>query len=325
VPAIDLRPVTLEQLDELCALTNRVELFEGIPRVLMVDELRQDLEAPHVDVSVDARAAYIDDELAGWAWIWNPPSEVSQERAYVHGEVDPAHRGQGVGRALLAWGMTRAEERLRGREHDLPRYVRVDAYDFLEANHRLYARMGFEPVRWFEELGRPLEALPAVVVPEGVELVPWSLERNEEYRLVHNEAFADHWGSTPTGPEDWHDATVGHGARPDLSVVAIEQGTGRAVAICLNHAYPEDDELTGRREAWIDSLATLREWRGRGVASALIARSLAVFAAEGFTHAMLGVDSDNPSGAARLYRSLGFERERRSITHQIEVLPSARR
>jgi ribosomal protein S18 acetylase RimI-like enzyme len=322
VPTINLRPVTLEQLDELCALTNRVELFEGIPRVLTVDELRQDLEAPHVDVSVDARAAYVDDELAGWAWIWNPPSEVSQERAYVFGEVDPAHRRRGVGRTLMAWGMTRAKERLRSRRHELPRYVRVDAYDFLEDHHRLYARMGFAPVRWFEELGRPLELLPDVAVPEGLELLPWSLDQNEEYRLVHNEAFADHWGSTPTGPEAWHDATVGHGARLDLSVVAVERTTGRTVAICLNHAYPEDDELTGRREAWIDSLATLREWRGRGVASALIAWSLAAFAADGFTHAMLGVDSDNPSGAARLYRSLGFERERRSITHEIEILPA---
>jgi mycothiol synthase len=320
---IDLRPVTLDQLDELCALANRAEQFEGIPRVFMVDELRQDLEGPHVDVAVDARAAYVDDELAGWTWIWNPPSEVSQERAYVFGEVDPAHRRQGVGRALLTWGMARAEERLRSRDHDLPRYVRVDAYDFLEANHRLYARMGFEPVRWFEELGRSLEPLPPVVVPDGVELVPWSLDRNEEYRLVHNEAFADHWGSTPMEPSDWEDATVGHGARPDVSFVAVEESTGRAIAICLNHAYPEDDELTGRREAWIDSLATLRGWRGRGVASALIARSLEAFAAEGFTHAMLGVDSDNPTGAARLYQSLGFERERRSITHQIEITAAA--
>jgi ribosomal protein S18 acetylase RimI-like enzyme len=325
MPAIDLRPVTLDQLDELCALTNRVEQFEGIPRVLMVDELRQDLEAPHVDVAVDARAAYLGGDLAGWAWIWNPPSVAKQERAYVFGDVDPAHRGRGVGRTLLAWAMGRAEERLRSRQHDLPRYVRVDAYDFLEANHRLYARMGFEPVRWFEELGRPIEPLPPVVVPDGIQLVPWSLDRNEEYRLVHNEAFGDHWGSTPTGESEWHDATVGHGARPDLSFVAVEQSTGRAVAICLNHAYPEDDELTGRREAWIDSLATLRAWRARGVASALIARSLAAFATEGFAHAMLGVDSDNPSGAARLYRSLGFERERRSITHQIEIGPPARR
>jgi mycothiol synthase len=322
VPVLDLRPVTLEQVDELCALANRTEQFEGIPRVLTVDELREDLEAPHVDVSADTRAAYVDGELAGWAWIWNPPSEVRLERAYLLGEVDPAHRGQGVGRALLAWSLGRAEERLRARDHDLPRYVRVDAYDFLDANHRLYARMGFEPIRWFEELVRPLEDLPAVVVPEGLELRPWPDDREEELRIVHNEAFADHWGSAPIGPPEWHAATTGHGARTDLSFVAVDEDTDRVVAICLNHAYPEDDELTGRREAWIDSLGTVRDWRRRGAASALIASSLAAFAAERFTHALLGVDSDNPTGAAHLYRALGFERQRRSVTHQIEIAPA---
>jgi mycothiol synthase len=319
VPAVDLRPLRLDQLDDVCALVNRFERFHGIPRVLLVDELREDMESPHLDVAADTRAAFVDGELAGWAWIWNPPSEASQERAYLHGEVDPAHAGRGVGRALLAWSLVRAEERLRSRDHDLPRYVRVDAYDFLEANHRLYARMGFETVRWFEELGRPLEHPPDLDLPDELELVPWPDDRDDELRLMCNAAFADHWGSTPVGAVDWQGITRGHGSRPDLSALAVDRATGQVVALCLAHAYPEDDALTGRREAWIENLATVKEWRGRGVASALIAASLKTFATAGFTHAMLGVDADNPTGAHRLYKALGFERERRSITHQLEV------
>ena len=60
-------------------------------------------------------------------------------------------------------------------------------------------------------------------------------------------------------------------------------------------------------------------WRGRGVASTLIAASLHAFAAEGLTHASIGVDSENQSGAARLYRALGFEPVRRTVTHQVQV------
>ena len=106
VVSLELRPVTRDQAEEICALINRCEQFDGIPRVLSVEELREDFDSPLVDVAADTRAAYLDGKLAGWAWIWNPPSEVAQERAYLFGEVDPAHRGQGVGRALLAWSLT---------------------------------------------------------------------------------------------------------------------------------------------------------------------------------------------------------------------------
>ena len=317
--SLELRPVTRDQAEEICALINRCEEHDGVPRVLSVEELLEDFDSPFVDVAVDTRAAYRDDALAGWGWVWNPPSEVAQEKAYLFGEVDPAHRGTGVGRTLLAWCLTRAEERLRSRDHDLPRYIRVDAFDELEDRHRLYARFGFSPVRWFEELARPLTELPPVEVPAGVVLVPWPNDRDEELLVVCNAAFADHWGSTPMDAETWHQQLHGHGARLNVSVVALDDASGEVVAVCLNHAYPEDDERTGRREAWIHNLGTLREWRKRGVASALITWSLHAFAENGFTHAMLGVDADNPTGAARLYRDLGFELERRSTTREVEL------
>jgi mycothiol synthase len=97
------------------------------------------------------------------------------------------------------------------------------------------------------------------------------------------------------------------------------EGLPRVIMVSELEAYPEDDERTGRREAWIENLGTVGPWRGRGLASGLLAWSMRAFAAAGFSHAMIAVDSDNPTGAARLYRSLGFECERRSVTHQLEI------
>jgi len=56
----------------------------------------------------------------------------------------------------------------------------------------------------------------------------------------------------------------------------------------------------------------------------MIAWSLRAFADAGFSHAVLEVDADNPTGAARLYRNLGFEPHLRSITYEIEVEPGDR-
>jgi len=316
---IALRPATTDDLEAICALLNRSEQHDGLPRVMLIDEFRENLDQPYIDLAADARLALRGGAVAGFQYVWNPPVESGDDRAYLFGEVDPEHRGNGVGRELLRWGVERASERLRSHQHELARYIRVDAFEWIDANHRLYRRFGFERVRWFDELVRPLTDLPAVPALADIELLAWPDDREEETLKIRNEAFTDHWGTAPMSASSWHTTVYGHAGRPDLSVVAVDRASGGVVACCVNHAYPEDDELTGRQEAWIHNVGTLRRWRGRGVASAMIAWSLATFAAHGFSHAMIGVDGESPTGAARLYRNLGFTSERRSVTHQIEV------
>lgn len=48
------------------------------------------------------------------------------------------------------------------------------------------------------------------------------------------------------------------------------------------------------------------QWRGRGLASALIAHSLEVLKEKGVSEVELGVDAENESGAFRLYQRLGY-------------------
>ena len=319
VTSFDLRPVRPEDMEAIAVLVDRAQHHDGLPRVLTAAQLEEELEVPFVELASDTRVAVVDDEVAGWSWVWNPPAERRQDRAYLFGAVDPGYRGRGIGRTLLGWALRRATERQQGRTHALPRYIRVDAFESMEADHHLFSRLGFLPARWFDELIQGVDDPPRVIVPPGITLVSWPGDRDDEIRGLRNDAFADHWGSTPLDAGMWHAAVRGHGARPDLSVVAVDAATGLVVGLCLNHAYPEDDDLTGRREAWIEHLATAKPERGRGLASAMIAWSLGAFHANGFTHAGIVVDADNPTGAARLYRKLGFESLRRSITYEIEV------
>jgi mycothiol synthase len=317
--SVELRALRPDELPAICALHNRSEAHDGVPRVLELEELEEELEA--VSLADDLRVAEVDGALAGYAYTLLLPSDTGWERCYVLGEVDPVHRGKGAGRALLAWGVERGSEQLRGTGRDLPKYLRVDSYDYIESAHRLYARLGFTPVRWFEELIRPLSDLPPLREVPGVSLLGWpeGAEAEEESLLVKNESFADHWGSTPTTESDWHKQLHGFGSRLDLSAVAVEDATSRVVGLCVNHRYEADDELLGRKDGWIMTLGTLKAWRGRGIASALVVRSLHAFAEAGLTHASIGVDSESPSGANLLYRRLGFEPVQRSVTHQITV------
>lgn len=318
MPEHTVRALTPDDFADACDVLNAADLAAGAPRVLSPDELAEELEL--ADLTQDTFGVDIDGRLAGLAYTLHLPSEVSEERCYVFGATHPAHRGLGIGRAVLERGVARARAQLASSPRDLPRHLRVERLEPAEDAHRLFLRFGFQPVRWFEELRCPIidRAPTGRTAPAGVRIVPWPDERDEELRAVKNTAFADHWGSTPTPPEHWAQQTRGFGARLDLSSVAIDEATGAVVAVCLCKRYEADDAVTGRREGWIDKLGTLREWRGRGVASALIERAIEAFREEGLTDASLGVDADSPTGAAGLYRSLGFDLVRRSITYQID-------
>ena len=321
---IELRPLVAAEVAVVCAIQNRAEAFDGVLRVTTIDEVAENFDDERVVVATDTRAAFVEGstEIAGYAYTYHLPSDVVAERCYVFGHVDPAWRGRRVGRALMAWGVARATEQLREAGRDLPRYVRVESFETMTSAHRLFERMGFTPIRWFEDLLLPLDDLPALTTPPGVSIVPWpdgAEGRDDEIRTAKNLAFADHWGSAPTNPDDWHVMVHGYGSRADLSWVAVDDATGQIIGHCLNRRFESDDVVLGRREGWIDSLGTLAAWRKRGVASALVRASLHAFAAVDFSHAAITVDSENPSGAARLYRSLGFELHQRSSNHQIEV------
>jgi len=316
---LEYRAATLADAPEIRDLIVRSERHDGVPRVLELDELIEEMADESVDLAERSLAALADGHIVGYTIVHHKRADVVEQRCHLEGTVDPAFRGQGVGRALVEFATERARAALVAIDDDLPKFIRLAAYDYIESVHRLAARMGFTPARYFDELLRPLTDLPERVTIEGLRILPWPSDRDEEIRASKNTAFLDHWGSVPTPAAAWHDQLHGYSGRPDLSFVAVDARTDEVVAMLATSRYEADDELLGRRDGWIQTLGTLREWRGRGVGSALITEALHAYVAEGLTHASLGVDSENPSGAARLYRSLGFEPRQRMITHQIEL------
>jgi ribosomal protein S18 acetylase RimI-like enzyme len=66
-------------------------------------------------------------------------------------------------------------------------------------------------------------------------------------------------------------------------------------------------------EGWIEAIGVIPAWRGRGIASALLVKSLHSFQAEGLERAGLDVDAENPTGALGLYQKHGFRVAKESI------------
>ena len=323
-----LRPATAADIPAIHALARRCETHDRLPMASPPSEFEEWLDDPHLDLARDTRVAELDGGggLIAWGRIWQPPGGEGAERAFLPGQVDPAWRGKGVGRALLAWQIARAEERLRAAPGARSLHVRVGAFDFQESALALHARFGLVPARVNHELLRDLaEPLPPRPDVPGIAIVPWDAARSEDARVAQNAAFADHWGATPRDAAAWEHDLASSDTRLDLSFLAValraDGSPGEIAAVCRNGAFPSDEAVTGRKDGWILNLSTVRAHRKKGIASALIVASLEAFRDAGFTHSALGVDSENTTGAYGLYERLGYRVMHRLVIGQKEVTP----
>ena len=313
----EIRPASPEDIPAIFALSRRIEIDDSIPIVTPIEEIEEWADDPHFSFPEDSRLAVREGELVGFARLWHRPSDQIQSRVFMVGGVDASHRRQGIGSSLITWQMKRGREILAGAPPELPRFLRTVAYDFEKDAIALYEKHGLVPIRYSYELIRPLAVVPPVPATPGVDIVGWDPHRDEELRQVTNAAFADHWGSTPVDRDAWKHRIESFGVRLDLSFMALDGD--QVVGILLSGHFPSDEELTGRSDGWIMSLGTLRSHRKRGIASALVTTACHAYQGAGFNHAALGVDSESPTGAFRLYQQLGFTELNKSVQHEQEV------
>lgn len=309
-----LRSPSPEEAPAIHALMSGIQRADGLPMQASLGEVEEMFDSPDLDPVDDMRVLELDGALIGYAMVEHSVSGVRLERAFLPGGVHPDHRGQGYGRQLLSWQNQRADEKLAATDTTLPAYALTWLYEIETTTMGFLEAHGYQRARYEHELLRSLAEIPPVPTIDGVTIRPWTDADTEPARLVFNASFADHWGSTPRQPDSWAHMVVSDGARLDVSFVAVDTTTDEVVGIAFNGHYPEDQEITGRLDGWVHSLGTLRSHRKRGIASALIIASFHAFLAAGFDHAMLGVDTENPTGAYGIYESLGFERVHTLVT-----------
>ena len=75
----------------------------------------------------------------------------------------------------------------------------------------------------------------------------------------------------------------------------------------LNFINPAENDEYKRKRGYTEGISVRRPWRRRGLARSLLAQSLRYFKQLGMNEAALGVDTENPSGALKLYESVGFQ------------------
>ena len=309
-----LRQASHSELPEIASLLSEGLSFDGLVFVQSAEELEEEFGGPYCFLEHDVIVAEHESRIIGVGYTIFLPSETKEERCYIFGTTKPEFRGNGVGTAVMQWATEHGELLLRSTNRTIPKYLRSDMSATNTSAGSLFQNFNMSPVRWNDDLIIDLANSPEVFTASGYSIVPWDSSRDEEARITKNQAFMDHWGSTPTSEEGWEQLVHGSTARLEHSFFALD--SNNIVGLLLSHRYESDDEVLGKRIGWIDKLATLSEHRGKAIGRSLITHALAAYRRDDLTHGALDVDTENPTGAYGLYTSVGFSTFRGKVTYE---------
>jgi ribosomal protein S18 acetylase RimI-like enzyme len=303
------RPLTLADVDLVWEALQAMDAADHPNYLSTREEVEEDFGYSFVDLAEDSLLGLTaDGRAAAVGLVVMPPLQETLVRSFLYGGVPPEFRGRGIGRELLSWQRTRAEQQLAGSDKQLPAWIMAYADARSPQTEHLLLRGGLHVARYFVALERDLsEPIPRVEPADGIRIVPFTAERAAAAHVARTDSFRDHWASQPMSDEQWK-AWLDGSFRADISFLAVADGPeGEEVAGFVLCQVVEDDwETQGFTGAYIGMVGTTRSHRGQRIAPALLGRALAACAAQGWQKVTLDVDAESPTGALGLYTRMGF-------------------
>ncbi|MGG2465028.1 GNAT family N-acetyltransferase [Streptomyces sp. RGM 3693] len=250
-----------------------------------------DLDRPGLDPQRDTLLVHDRaGQLAARAWV-NRRSEV---------DVHPAHRGRGLGTALLDWVEARARQ--AGSEGIVQTVPDDDTHAVALVRSR-----GYQPLvtAWQLEFAMPDEpTVPAP--PAGLTVRPFRSGDGPAAHHLIEDAF-DEWQPRRKSYEEWARHTVDRPAfAPALS--ALAHSGDQLIGAVMSLDLPEAGE------GYIEQVAVHPDHRNQGIARLLLRHAFRAFHRQGRRTCTLWTHSD--TGALALYLRVGMTVRHSSTVHR---------
>jgi len=274
----------------------------------------------HCNPYEDMIMAEVDGRLIGYSRVlFNFEENTGDAIYFLFGYIHPDWRRRGIGRVMMLHNEEHLRQIAAGHAVKGKRFFETYLQTTQLGAVALAEQEGYQPARYGYIMVRPdLENLPDAPLPEGLEVRPVLPEHVHLIWDASQEAFQDHWGYCREGEEEYQSWIHWPYFKPELWQVAWD---GDQVAgMVLNFINISENEQFKRKRGWTENIAVRRPWRKRGLARALIVRSLAMLKELGMTEAALGVDTQNTSGALRVYESCGFKPVFTSVNFRKEMV-----
>jgi mycothiol synthase len=308
-----------EDYPKMVAVVSASAEADKIELVATVEEVAN--EYAHLvnsDPYQDMLLAEMNNEVIGYSrGFWR--QEENGPRIYGStGFLAPAWRRKGIGVSMFHW----IENRMRviSESHSA---VETGLFERLvnDGNMGLAALLeknNYKPIRYIVEMVRPdLENIPDFPLPDGLEVRPVLPEHYRAIWDADKEAFRDHWGYAEPTEADykaWLENKIIF--KPELWQIAWDKNTDEVAGQVRTFINTAENEKYNRKRGYTEFISVRRPWRKQGLARALIAMSLRLQKERGMTESALGADSENISGATRVYEDCGFRVTKRSAIYR---------
>ena len=299
------RAVTPEDADDVAALMARVAEDHPTGFELAASEV---IELLSDYPGVVFEGGWDGDELVAYTTILPRTSSDGIHPFLFFGDVDPAHLGRGLGTLMLGRAVAAARE-VHEREAPAEKVRfgtralegRAEQADLLTDHGFVLDRHNFLMVS-------SLDAVPDLVLPDDLTLSTVDPADSEELRAAQNLAFADYPSYSDIDEANWTAfmVTGAHVRNAQSFVLRDPARDHAAAAYVFTHEYAVAPSGERGREAYVAYVGTLPGYRGRGLATNLLAHTLHACKAAGFDTSSLDVDTANPTGALGIYERAGY-------------------
>ena len=317
------RGANLDDVESAMALFNRwSRVVIGRDEFVEVESIRDEWQAPGVDPAEDIRHIFAPNgELVGHIEVFTNVNPLV--RPELWGRIDPDYEDRGIGTWMIHWAERRAVLALSNASSGLRFAPRVGAYRQAKKAKKLFEDLGYKHIRSLYHMLIEMDApVPEPGFPEGIILRTYDPETDAEavYR-AENDAFRDHYGhveqSFEEGLKRWKHDREYDGYDPTLYFLAMDGDEIAGFNLCRPYS------ISDAERGWVRSLGVRRPWRKRGLGLALLRHAINEFYRRGKRKVGLGVDTQNLTGALRLYEGAGMHIDQAYDFYEKELRPGA--
>jgi ribosomal protein S18 acetylase RimI-like enzyme len=221
---------------------------------------------------------------------------------------------------MLNWMETHLGEIAATHPQKTTKFFQVNITQFQKGTGIMLERSGYQPVRYYYEMVRPtLDNIAIFPLPDGLEVRTVLPEHYRPIWELTSETSQEEWGHSKPSEQDYKEWLDSPNFQPELWQIAWDKTTNQVVGQVLTYIYHSENTQFNRKRGYTEGIGVARSWRRRGVAHALISRSLQAQKAAGMTESALVADSENTNDVTRLYERCGFKITKRDTLYRKPV------